>query len=248
MNLRVLTYNIHKCIGGVDRRYNLARIVDVIRHYQPDLVLLQEVARFSRESSGVLQADILGDALQLPHRIWIPNVRVQHARGYGNSILSRWPISDAENINLTIGPKKRRSALYSKVRISMAGKSDARVQTRTLHLFNLHLGLSGIERRMQLKKFLAQDHFDRFSRTSPVVVAGDLNDVWGTLGRLVMRPAGFRGTDRKPKTFPAYAPVRALDSLYVRGESKITSLMSSRLALARQASDHLPLVAELNLS
>ena len=248
MNIRVLTYNIHKCIGGVDRRYNLARIVDVIRHYQPDLVLLQEVARFSRESSGVLQTDILGDALQLPHRIWIPNVRVQHARGYGNAILSRWPISDADNINLTIGPKKRRSALYSKVRISMQGKSGVRVQTRTLHLFNLHLGLSGIERRMQLKKLLAQDHFDRFSRTSPVVVAGDLNDVWGPLGRLVMRPAGFRGTDRKPKTFPAYAPVRALDSLYVRGEIKITSLMSSRLALARQASDHLPLVAELNLS
>ena len=248
MNIRVFTYNIHKGIGGVDRRYNLARIVDVIRHYQPDLVLLQEVARFSRESSGVLQTDILGDALQLPHRIWIPNVRVQHARGYGNAILGRWPISDADNINLRIGPKKRRSALYSKVRISMAGKSGARVQTRTLHLFNLHLGLSGIERRMQLKKLLAQDHFDRFSRTSPVVVAGDLNDVWGTLGRQVMRPAGFRGTDRKPPTFPAYAPVRALDSLYVSGEIQIASLMSSRLALARQASDHLPLVADLNLS
>lgn len=247
MNIRVVTYNIHKCIGGVDRRFDLARVVDVIDHYQPDLILLQEVARFSRESSGVLQADILGDALQLPHRIWIPNVRVQHARGYGNAILSRWPISDAHNINLTIGPKKRRSALYSKVRISMPAKSGARVQTRTFHLFNLHLGLSGIERRMQLKKLLAHAHFDRISRSSPVVVAGDLNDVWGTLGRQVMRPAGFRGTDRKPRTFPAYAPVRPLDSLYVRGEIEIASLMSSRLALARQASDHLPLVADLTL-
>ncbi|HCL93472.1 MAG TPA: hypothetical protein DIC24_02500, partial [Gammaproteobacteria bacterium] len=206
MNIRVVTYNVHKCVGGVDRRYNLARIVDVIRHYQPELVLLQEVARFSRESSGVLQADILGDALQLSHRIWVPNVRVQHARGYGNAILSRWPISDADNINLTIGPKKRRSALYSKVRIAMSGKGGARVQTRTLHLFNLHLGLSGIERRMQLKKLLSHAHFGRIFRTSPIVVAGDLNDVWGTLGRQVMRPAGFRGTDRKPQTFPAYAP------------------------------------------
>ena len=248
MNIRVLTYNIHKCIGGVDRNYNLARIVDVIQHYQPELVLLQEVARFSRESSGVLQADILGDALQLSHRTWIPNVRVQHARGYGNAILSRWPISDTDNINLTIGPKKRRSALYSKVRISMPGKGGARVQTRTLHPFNLHLGLSGIERRMQLKKLLSHAHFGRISRTSPIVVAGDLNDVWGTLGRQVMRPAGFRGTDRKPPTFPAYAPVRALVSLYVSGEIQIASLMSSRLALARQASDHLPLVADLNLS
>ncbi|HBP84815.1 MAG TPA: hypothetical protein DD661_07255 [Gammaproteobacteria bacterium] len=247
MNIRVVTYNVHKCVGGVDRRYNLARIVDVIRHYQPELVLLQEVARFSRESSGVLQADILGDALQLSHRIWVPNVRVQHARGYGNAILSRWPISDADNINLTIGPKKRRSALYSKVRIAMSGKGGARVQTRTLHLFNLHLGLSGIERRMQLKKLLSHAHFGRIFRTSPIVVAGDLNDVWGTLGRQLMRPARFRGTDRKPRTFPAYAPVRPLDSLYVRGGIEIVSLMSSRLAIARQASDHLTLVADLTL-
>ena len=100
---------------------------------------------------------------------------------------------------------------------------------------------------MQLKKLLAHDHLDRVASTTPVVVAGDLNDVWGTLGRQLMRPAGFRGTDRKPRTFPAYAPVRPLDSLYVRGEIEITSLMSSRLAIARQASDHLPLVADLSL-
>ena len=247
MNIRVVSYNIHKCIGGVDRRYDLARVVDVIAYYQPDLVLLQEVARYSRESTGVLQTDILGDALGLSHRVWIPNVRVHQARGYGNAILSHWPISESDNINLTIGPKKPRSALYSKVRIPRSTKRDPRTHSRTVHLFNLHLGLSGIERRMQLKKLLAHDHLDRVASTTPVVVAGDLNDVWGTLGRQLMRPAGFRGTDRKPRTFPAYAPVRPLDSLYVRGEIEITSLMSSRLAIARQASDHLPLVADLSL-
>ena len=110
MNIRIVTYNIHKCIGGVDRRYDLARVVDVIGYYQPDLVLLQEVVRYSRESPTVLQTDILGDALGFSHRVWIPNVRVHQARGYGNARLSHWPINDSDNINLTIGPKKRRSA------------------------------------------------------------------------------------------------------------------------------------------
>ena len=247
MNIRIVTYNIHKCIGGVDRRYDLARVVDVIGYYQPDLVLLQEVVRYSRESPTVLQTDILGDALGFSHRVWIPNVRVHQARGYGNAILSHWPINDSDNINLTIGPKKRRSALYGKVRILQRQRGDTGVRSRTIHLFNAHLGLSGIERRLQLKKLLAYEQLDRVVRTTPVVVAGDLNDVWGTLGRQLMRPAGFRGTDRKPRTFPAYAPVRPLDSLYVRGEIEITSLMSSRLAIARQASDHLPLVADLTL-
>jgi len=247
MNIRIVTYNIHKCIGGVDRRYDLARVVGVIGHYQPDLVLLQEVVRYSRESAGVLQIDVIGDALGLSHREWIPNVRVHQARGYGNAILSRWPISDSDNINLTIGPKKRRGALYSRVRVPQHRRGDSGVHNRTVHLFNVHLGLSGIERRLQLKKLLAHEHFNRIAQATPVVVAGDLNDVWGTLGRQLMRPAGFRGTDRKPRTFPAYAPVRPLDSLYVRGGVEIVSLMSSRLAIARQASDHLPLVADLTL-
>ena len=247
MNIRIVTYNIHKCIGGVDRRYDLARVVGVISHYQPDLVLLQEVVRYSRESTGVLQIDVIGDALGLLHREWIPNVRVHQSRGYGNAILSRWPLSDSDNINLTIGPKKRRGALYSRVRVPQHRRGDSGGDNRTVHLFNVHLGLSGIERRLQLKKLLAHENFNRIAQATPVVVAGDLNDVWGTLGRQLMRPAGFRGTDRKPRTFPAYAPVRPLDSLYVRGGIEIVSLMSSRLAIARQASDHLPLVADLTL-
>ena len=247
MNIRIVTYNIHKCIGGVDRRYDLARVVGVISHYQPDMVLLQEVVRYSRESTGVLQIDVIGDALGLFHREWIPNVRVHQSRGYGNAILSRWPLSDSDNINLTIGPKKRRGALYSRVRVPQHRRGDSGGHNRTVHLFNVHLGLSGIERRLQLKKLLTHEHFNHIAQATPVVVAGDLNDVWGTLGRQLMRPAGFRGTDRKPRTFPAYAPVRPLDSLYVRGGIEIVSLMSSRLAIARQASDHLPLVADLTL-
>lgn len=247
MNVRVLIYNIHKGVGGVDRRYDLSRIVEVMGHYQPDITLLQEVARYSRTSTAALQADVLGEALGLAHRVWIPNVRVGHSRGYGNAILSRWPITDSHNINLTIGPKKRRSALYGRVRVPLTETHTERTHSRTVHLFNLHLGLSGIERRMQLNKLLTHEGLSRIAPTTPVVVAGDLNDVWGTLGRQIMRPAGFRGTRRKARTFPAYAPVRSLDSLYVRGEITIDSLTPSRLAMARQASDHLPLVADLNL-
>ena len=68
MSIRIVTYNIHKCIGGVDRRYDLARVVGVISHYQPDLVLLQEVVRYSRESTGVLQIGVIGDTVVLLHR------------------------------------------------------------------------------------------------------------------------------------------------------------------------------------
>ncbi len=43
--MRLLSYNIHKGIGGRDRRYRLERIVDVIESENPDFICLQEVDR-----------------------------------------------------------------------------------------------------------------------------------------------------------------------------------------------------------
>ena len=45
MRLRILTWNIHKGIGGVDRLYRINRVVDVLREELPDVALLQEVAK-----------------------------------------------------------------------------------------------------------------------------------------------------------------------------------------------------------
>jgi len=42
MQLRVLSYNIHRAIG-IDRLFRPARIAKVLRHHEADLVLLQEV-------------------------------------------------------------------------------------------------------------------------------------------------------------------------------------------------------------
>jgi len=106
VKIRLVIYNIHKCIGGIDRRYDLPRIVEVINHYRPDIVLLQEVVRYSRSSANIRQVDVLGEAIGLNHRLWVANVKARTGHGYGNAILSRWPLLDSDNIDLTIGPKK----------------------------------------------------------------------------------------------------------------------------------------------
>ena len=63
MRFRLLTYNIHKGIGGIDRRYRPERVVEAIAHCQPDIVLLQEVDDGVPRSSHHRQVDLLGDAL-----------------------------------------------------------------------------------------------------------------------------------------------------------------------------------------
>ena len=241
MKLRVLSWNIHKGIGGVDRRYRPERVIEVIAHYEPDLVMLQEVDDGVPRSRLDRQIDVLGDALDLRHRTFGPNVRLRRGR-YGNATLSRWPLSDVRNVDLTVKPKKRRGALYARCRVRHGRRS------RTLAVFNVHLGLAGFERKMQLRRLLRIQPFARLHDRTPLVLGGDFNDLYGTLGPKVLEPAGFRTSGQPAATYPAIYPVRALDGLYVRGDLVCVRCIRSRLQLTRDASDHLPLIADLELS
>lgn len=240
MKLRVLSYNIHKCIGGVDRRYEPSRIVEVIRKLDADVVMLQEVDAGVKRSNGDRQVELLGDQLGLRYHTWFPNVDVRGGGQYGNAILSRYPLIESANIDVTLRFKKRRSVLHGVLRV----RHDE--VDRTVHVFNMHLGLARYERKRQLEMFLSSQPFAHLHHDTPVVVGGDLNDVYGGLGELLV-PSGFRGIDRRPLTFPAWGPLRALDAIFVRGAVELQKLVRCDSDLARRASDHRPLVAEVKL-
>jgi endonuclease/exonuclease/phosphatase family metal-dependent hydrolase len=238
VKLRVLTYNIHKCIGGVDRKYDPKRIVDTVGHYQPDVLLLQEVDDQARRSNRDRQVEVLGEMLGMHHRSWFANVKVRGGGEYGNAVLARYPVVSTVNVDLTVAPKKRRSVLHAELRIR---HDDVH---RAVHVYNMHLGLAQYERKIQLRTFLASHPFAGLHHETPIIVGGDFNDVWGSLGKLLL-PEGFRGVDRPPKTFPAWAPMRALDSIYVRGAAQITEVARGETQLAKRASDHRPLYADV---
>jgi len=240
VKLRVISWNIHKCIGGVDRRYDLQRSADTLAHYAPDVALLQEVDAGVKRSNGDRQVELLGAALGLHHHAWFPNVKVGDG-AYGNAILSRFPLAESRNIDLTVAPKKRRSVLHAVARVHHDGHD------RSLHLYNMHLGLAQYERRIQLATFLDSHPFHGLHHETPVIVGGDLNDVWGNLGELLL-PSGFRGAERRPRTFPAWGPLRALDSIYVRGAVRLLDLTRGETELAKRASDHRPLIADVSLA
>lgn len=237
-----MSYNIHKCIGGIDRRYQPDRIVAAIGHYRPDVVMLQEVDAGARRSNGDRQVDVLGDALELRHRAWFPNVNLRDGGAYGNAVLSRFQCRRADNLDLTMPGRKVRSMLHAIVRVRKGGR------TRTVHVFNMHLGLRQDERRRQLVRFLDSHPFAHMHHRTPVIVGGDLNDVYGTLGSSMLVPAGFRAMPSSPRTFPAYAPLRPLDAVFVRGDVQIRRAARGQVAVAKRASDHLPLVVDLELA
>ncbi len=244
MRLRLLTYNIHKCIGGVDRKYDPQRIATVINNLHADVLLLQEVDHDVPRSNRDRQVDVLGDLVGMRYRSFFPNVDVRGGGCYGNAILSRYPIVETSNIDLSIRFKKKRSVLHGVIRVRQ--DHDGEEIDRTVHVFNMHLGLARYERKLQLAKFLDAQPFQHMQHETPVLVGGDLNDVYGGLGDL-LRPAGFRGIEKRPFTFPAWGPVRALDGVFVRGGVDFIKLSRCDSDVARRASDHRPLVADVRL-
>lgn len=244
MDLRVVTYNIHKCIGGVDRLYRPERISQAIAPLRPDCVFIQEVDEGAERSLRHRQVDLLGSLLRLPHRVYFPNVKVRGGGHYGNAILSRFPIRCARNIDVTVPSTKRRSVLHAEIRVR---RTDGFGSSRTVHLYNLHLGLSEALREQQLARFLSSHPFASSHPRTPIILAGDFNDVWGTLGQKWLAPQGFLGPRERLRTFPAWAPLRALDGIYVRGDAELQHVHRSQQAGARWASDHLPLVADIKV-
>jgi endonuclease/exonuclease/phosphatase family metal-dependent hydrolase len=240
MRFRLVTYNIHKGIGGVDRLYRPERIVETLAHYQPDIVLLQEVDDGVPRSRHHRQVDLLGEQLDLPHRAYQANVSLREGH-YGNAILSRFPITEVEHLELTVPFKKRRRALAVRCRVPWDN------HTRSLLVFNFHLGLAGYERTIQLRRFLDCRWLRHIQQQTALIAAGDFNDVWGRLGRRMLEPVGFLPAGGSLRTYPAILPLRPLDRIYYRGGLKLLGCFASRIEVARRASDHLPMVAEFAL-
>jgi endonuclease/exonuclease/phosphatase family metal-dependent hydrolase len=242
MRFRLLTYNIHKGIGGLDRRYDLTRIVETIRHYQPDIALLQEVDDGAKRSRHERQVDLLAEAVELPHRAYQRNVRLRTVGHYGNAVLSRFALEEPEDLDLTIRFKKRRCALICRLHAHHAG------HTRSIAIANVHLGMAGFERQIQLNRLLRCDRLRGMHYNTPLIIAGDFNDVWDNLGRRVMHPAGFELGSGHVRTFPAAAPLRRLDRVFYRGAIKATAAFAGHTGVARRASDHLPLIVDFEFN
>ena len=110
--MRLLTWNIHKGIGGVDRRYSPGRVTEVLKHYDADIVVLQEVDDGVPRSGNDRQVDLIADVLDYKHRAFGGNVHLK-VGCYGNATLSRFPIVRHNNLCLNFPLKKPRGALIT---------------------------------------------------------------------------------------------------------------------------------------
>jgi endonuclease/exonuclease/phosphatase family metal-dependent hydrolase len=236
--VRLLSYNIHKGIGGRDRRYDLDRIVRVIEDENPDLICLQEVTSHARRCHYHNQPRLLARHFSAVASCFQMNVHYR-VGGYGNLILSRWPFKGRHHLSLRQGRRKPRGAQLVVVQTPEG----------PLHLAHGHLGLAADERLWQIAHLL-RHHLFREAEGLPTLVVGDFNDWRNLLAERAFKEHGFEPLASPPsrfRTFPAFLPVLSLDKAFHRGVI-VRHVKVTRTPLARRASDHLPLVLDFHLT
>jgi endonuclease/exonuclease/phosphatase family metal-dependent hydrolase len=231
MRLRVVSWNVHGCVG-VDRRFSPLRTAEALAALAPDVALLQEVGDNRGAHPPVDQAQTLAQTLGFFAALGITMPREPY--GYGNVTLSRLPVLDSDTFDLSVRGREPRACLRVVV-----GREDLRLTT-----VNVHLGLEPDERRRQLR-ILVDDVLD-FG--GALVLGGDFNDfppgpVSRTLGRFL---ADVGKHIPRKRTWPSWLPFLRLDRVYARG-LEVRSVHIDRTPRTCAASDHLPLVVELDV-
>src|SRR5579871_1072426 len=220
MQLHVATYNIHKGFSHFNLRMALHDIRDRLRETAADLVFLQEVLgghlRHSERYHNwpdAPQYEFLADAMW-PEFAYGRNAVYDHGH-HGNAILSRFPITRAENQDVSSHAFERRGLLYCEIALPNA--------RHNLHCMCVHLALHERGRRHQIAALVERVHA-LVPADAPLIVAGDFNDWRGRAGKHLVHALGLKEASRdfrgsSARTFPSGLPVLRLDRIYVRNIS-----------------------------
>lgn len=231
MELTFASYNIRKAVG-LDRRRDPDRILSILHEIDADVVALQEADRRFGRRESVLPRDMLDD---LSHYKPVPlNHRPDSIGWHGNALLVKRDIVVAEAGVVPLPTLEPRGAV----------RADLVAQGRRFRVVGMHLDLSGLRRRQQLRTILA--HVERCDGHCPTVMMGDLNE-WSLHGGALREFQSPWHLLAPGRSFPARRPVAQLDRIVVSSEWHVAHAGVHHSALAAVGSDHLPVFARLAL-
>ena len=246
--LKIATYNIHKGFSHFNRRVVLHELRDRLRELDADIVFLQEVqgehahhrARFHNYPEGA-QHEFIAEEIW-PHHAYGKN-SIYEAGHHGNAILSRFPILQSVNKDVSAHRFESRGLLHCE--IELGGQA--------VHCLCAHFGLFAKGRMMQTRALI--EHVQReISPETPLIIAGDFNDWRNQISRTLASELGLHdafhlSVGKAARSFPAGLPLLQMDRIYVRGFSVLHSdvhvganwqRLSDHAALSTQLTRHAP--------
>jgi endonuclease/exonuclease/phosphatase family metal-dependent hydrolase len=225
---RVLTYNVHSCIGA-DRKYDPHRVLDIVRRIDADVVALQEVRAYSATDD---QFHLFQEHLK-PMKAVFGTIFRRTRFKFGNALFVRGDILETRLVDLSVAPFEERGAIDCTVNL----------RGRRMRFIAAHLGLFRRERAEQLLRLAgALKHHPQ----DITVLLGDFN-IFGAERRR-LRTVGAPAALPRIRTFPSFQPIMSLDRIWTIPNDRLVRLARYRDSPAKWASDHLPLVGEVSLA
>jgi endonuclease/exonuclease/phosphatase family metal-dependent hydrolase len=234
--LRVLSYNIHYG-QGMDGRYDVPRIAEVITTLAPDLVALQECDVGVRRSGRVNEVVELGRLTGLAARFG----PTQHFEGglFGNAVLSRLPIRDVRIDPLPYTEATADLVTYPRgaIAVTVALADGTPLRFVSTH-FQHNLADDRLAEARAINALFAAD-----DDTTPTILAGDINATPDSapVAELLTR---WRNVTEDPPlpTVPVGMPTARIDYVFVRPAARFT-VLETRVIAETMASDHRPVFA-----
>lgn len=226
--LSVASFNIHRCVG-TDRLYLPRRTAAVIRGLDADIIGLQEVDSRLPAGPGMNQLDFL--ALLTGNRAVSGPCFADERGCFGNALFTALPILSFRLVDMSIPGKEPRGIINAVLGF----------QGTEVRVLVTHLGRRGPERRFQvgrLKEVLDED------RQRVTVLLGDFNE-WLPRSRCSRLLSSCFGRRLHRPTYPSLLPFLSLDRIWVLPETVKARVEAYSTPLARLASDHLPIRAEI---
>ena len=231
--LRIMSYNIHVGVG-MDKKLDLERIAEVINRERPDLVGLQEVDRGVKRTEGKDQIAELAKLTRMDFS-FAHNLDYQGGQ-YGVAILSRFLIQHADHQKYENRRETERRGML-RVEVEVDGKK--------LNFVTTHLDYQYEDGRLfeteQLLRLVG-------GVAGPLIIAGDFNDEPKGSAYKLMRSKfddAWAASKTEGFTYPADKAAKRIDYIFYRASDRVR--VKKVWIVNTLASDHLPLMAELEI-
>jgi endonuclease/exonuclease/phosphatase family metal-dependent hydrolase len=233
--LRVMTYNIHVGVG-MDKKLDLPRVAEVINAQHPDLVGLQEVDRGVTRTQRIDEIVELAKLTRMDYAFAF-NLHYQGGQ-YGVAILSSFPIHATDHRLFQNTREAERRGFI---------RAEVLVDGRVLNFVTTHLDYQYEDGRL----FEAQQLLNALREVKgPLVIVGDFNDIPAGRAYQLMRYQfddawiQSRGTNEGFSN-PTDKPSKRIDYIFFRSTDRVRSKRA--WIVDTQASDHVPVVADLEM-
>jgi len=239
-NIRIMSYNIHSCIG-TDGKLFPARVGRVIERQEPDIVALQEVDNNLPRTEFRDQAALLGEQLGM-QSIFYPVLKKDGGE-YGLAVLSRYPLKTMKCVLLparkAVGRREPRGLMWLRL--------DARIGP--MNILNTHLSLYKKERQVQMQHIIQNYILRKIPEKEPILFCGDLNatthsPAYKALSAHLQDSQLMLRSIRSDSTFISSYPLLRLDHIFHSAHLAPLRVEVVNDWECRLASDHLPVLCQ----